>query len=244
MFKQTTFDISLSGNINKQHVEIKGRGSVASRGVYKTTLDFNVIPEGFHPAAVGAYVASICCYMNAATRHQALNINDMGATGYRTIRRLRFEHAGEITITGEVKTVPEGKTTRGTFYGALNGNVSLPADLSGHAIYVKRIEPKQNGAELRGAGEGTLFRNEGAQGIRVEINTVHRLDALYVHAPLVRPEYRIVTESGELDHLTYKNTVHSLLDTENVIEIADMLYESAEKSGAFLKLNELEAEQA
>lgn len=233
MFKTILFEIGLTGTVNNQKIEIKGKGEIIQRGLYKAELEFNTLPQGFHPAAIATYTVSICCYAHAATCNGALNIYDMGADGYHTTRILKFADAGKIIIDGDVKNIDKKNAT---FKGSIQGNVSLPNDLSCHAMYVKKIEPHKNGIELLGAGTGTLFRNGNERTLITNIQTLHRLTPEKINKPLQYPEYRMVFESGELKGNIYKTVVHSILDTENLFLIADKKCLAMQKENVFSEL--------
>jgi hypothetical protein len=213
--KVLPFHLLVKGKINGTPLTIIGNGSVPETGVYKGELKFSALPKNFHPCAVATYIISICCYRHAAMRNGGLNILSMGATGYFTRRELTFggKKDERIVIEGNLSGDPRKGLN---FTATINGQAKLPADLAGNSIYIKRIDPEEGGRKLVGRGEGSLFRKGGLE-FPVKIKTVHNLKGPSLKRPLLKTQFRIVTESGELIGKTYKTIVHSILDGENTM---------------------------
>jgi hypothetical protein len=210
------FFIRVHGTLNDSPIEIEGTGVVHRQGLYDATLNFSRIPEHFHPSAVATYIVSICCNQVAAMRNDGLNIQAMGAEGYETKRVLTFQpDLGQVTIQGNVSD-----TERGTvFEGTIEGQANLPDDLTGSSVYVKRIEPHEDGARLLSIGEGSLFRDRH-QEVTVKIESEHRLRPTPLANPLTQIQYRMVSEAGHLIGRTYHTRVHAIVDTKDPFEAA------------------------
>lgn len=202
------FSISVRANVNQTGFTIAGLGTVPFRGVYQGILNFSELPPSFHPVVASAYIYSICCYMHAATRNGALNIMDMGVSGYRTERNLTFPDGDSIRIVGDVERSHSGFG----FNGEMNGNVSVPNDIIAHSFYTTLLQPDGAG-RIVGRGEGSCFR-EGGEDFPVKIETVHTFDRA---KSLPEPQFRIVTDHGTLDGLSYSFALHSVLDRVNTM---------------------------
>jgi len=205
--KGIPFSIDVQANINKTEFTIVGLGTVSVRGVYQGLLNFSELPPSFHPVVVSAYVYSICCYANAATGNGALNLMDMGVSGY-TERSLKFPDGHSIKIRGNVERSLNGFG----FNGEMHGSVSVPDDIIGHSFYTTFLQPEGAG-RIVGKGEGSCFCESG-KDFPVQIETIHAFDR---GKSLPKPQFRIVTDHGALDGLSYNFTLHSVLDRANTM---------------------------
>lgn len=206
--KGIPFSIDVRANVNKTEFSIVGLGTVSVRGVYQGLLNFSELPPDFHPVVVSAYVYSICCYAEAATRNGALNMRDMEVSGYKTERKLTFPDGHSIQIVGSVERSRSGFG----FKGEMNGSVSVPDDIIGHSFYTTFLQPDGAG-RIVGRGEGSCFCESG-KDFPVKIETVHTFDR---GKSLPEPQFRIVTDHGALDGLSYNFTLHSVLDRVNTM---------------------------
>jgi len=210
-FDAVPFKIELAGKVNGEQMVINGMGVVPQLGTYVAMLNFNIIPPGFHPAAIGTYSVSICCYAFAAMRNGGLNISAMGASGYSSKRVLKIGK-DTIIIEGEVNLDPKGTT----FLGKISGTANLPKGISGNSTYLKRITPVAPN-KLIGVGEGSLFVDGGGE-VPVGIETIHTLKPGSLPKFLKQPQFRIVSESGVVIGTSYKTKVYSILDGSNTME--------------------------
>jgi hypothetical protein len=202
------FHIDVRANVNKTAFTIAGSGTIPIRGVYQGSLHFSKLPPDFHPVVITAYVYSICCFYYAATRNGALNMRDLGVSGYETERNLTFPGGNSIKIVGKV----ESSRNAVGFKGEMHGSVSVPKDIIGHSCYLTYLRP-EGGGRILGRGEGSCFCESG-KDFPVKIETLHTFDK---SKSLAAPQYRIVTDHGILDGLSYVFTLHSVLDRVNTM---------------------------
>ncbi|MCX2829737.1 hypothetical protein RGU76_28910 [Bacillus pseudomycoides] len=203
------------GEINGVNFKMNASGYIRTNGVYEANLNFDKLPPKFHPSAISSFIVSICCGAGASMRNNGVNMSTMGIKSYTVNRKLRLlgstiiiEGTAELTLEALVLNVK------------VKGNVELPDDLSGHSIYLKRIEPIDGKSKIIGVGEGSLFRTNGEE-ISVQIDTEYT----NISPPLsnlkraiTKPEFRIATEDGELYGLTYRTRIHSIFDGINSME--------------------------
>lgn len=202
------FAIQVSGVVNGETFSVKGEGAVNPLGTYIATLNFSNIPQGFHPVVMTAYTCSICCYMHAAMRNSALNMHKMGVRSYDSERKLTFPNGDSIVITGSVSEQEDSIR----FKGEIEGKVSVPEDIACNAYYNTYLRPAGPG-KIVGTGVGSCFRSNGEE-IPVGVETKYSFD---IKRSLPSPQYRIVTEHGSLEGLTYKLVLHSVLDRVNTM---------------------------
>lgn len=202
--------IKSKGRVNGLDFTINGTGVIRTFGVYDAILNFNRLPRGFHPAALGPIVVSNCCGAGASTRNGGLNMSTMGVEEYDVHRKLDIGD-GKIEMKGKALYTPEALILDID----IDGDVELPADLTGHSIYVKKVYPSSDG-EILGVGTASLFRSDGTE-VGVAINTRYRVNPSPLPRPLKNPEYRIATADAELYGLSCSIRIHSIFDGINTM---------------------------
>src|SRR5262245_34961410 len=202
--------------INGTRFAIEGTGRIPTHGVYDADLDFEKIPSQFHPSALASFLISACCGAGASMRNGGVNMSTMGAEEYAVRRRLRFSTGGKIDMSGTARFTPAALVLD----VEVNGDVRLPDDVSPHCMYIKRVEPVPGTDHLIGVGEGSLFRRDGAE-ISLLVDTKYTLispKASELARPLAGPEFRILSEDGELDGTRYHSRIHSIFDGINSMQ--------------------------
>jgi len=202
--------VNLGGTINDETVTVEGVGCVRNPGVYEATVNFNPLPESFHPTLGSILVYK--CVAAAATRNGATNIIGTGANGYDTRRVLTLggESEGHLEAQGEVSL------ERGLrFEGDISGELRAPDDLAGTSMFVQRLDPGDGGRQISGPAVGSTFR-VGGEEVPFELEEETEL-AGELTDPITEPQTRIVTESGMLHGRTYRTEVHSILDGGGVL---------------------------
>jgi hypothetical protein len=201
-------NIQGSGNVNGEKFSLTGTGVIVSFGVYKASLNFSSIPDGFHPSAIATFVVSTCCDAGASARNGGRNMRLRGATSYESHRELSFSE-GKLILNGKAIYSDQALS----LIVELTGQVNLPEDLIGHSVYVLSVRP-QNDRSLKAIGSGSLFRRSGEE-IKVQIEARQTITPNPLPDPILNNEFRIATESGELHGNSYSLTLHSVFDTAN-----------------------------
>jgi hypothetical protein len=203
------FKLHVGCDINGRSFSADAVGAVGPVGVYTAKLTFSELPPAFHPVVISGFTLSICCYYTGGMRNGALNLHELGAEGYDTERVLRFENAGEVRITGNVRSKND---TGLSFDGHVEGEVNIPSDIIGFAQYYAFYR-SAGPNKINGWGEGTCFRESGT-GIKVDMTEKYTLTNMVT---LPWPLYRVVNEHGKLDGLTYTVQLHSILDRQDTL---------------------------
>ncbi|WP_305928048.1 hypothetical protein [Bacillus mycoides] len=203
------------GEINGVRFTMNATGFIRTYGVYEATLNFDKLPPKFHPCAISSFIVSACCGAGASMRNKGVNMTTMGIESYKVVRKLRILDS-VITIEGTANFTPEALVLN----VKVKGDVDLPDDLSGHSIYLKRVEPIGNNSGLIGIGEGSLFRTNGEEiSLQIDTEYVNIYPELRnLKYAITKPEFRIATEDGELYGLTYRTRIHSIFDGINSME--------------------------
>ncbi|ELZ18386.1 hypothetical protein C478_01980 [Natrinema thermotolerans DSM 11552] len=202
--------------MNDTAFEMDGVGKIVSPGVYQASIHFSEIPDGLYPTPIATLAISSSCVGVASTRNGAMNMEERGVTGYESTR----------TITADDVSLKVGAKST---YGAdclsmdvrVDGEADLPEDMIGHSSYFVKLEPTEAG--VAGVGDLTLSRDEN-------LNLETRLDSEYtdlepekLRHPFTDTQYRVVTESGNLDGNTYTSTIHTTLQGTDPIEAIEDL---------------------
>ncbi|WP_247730460.1 hypothetical protein [Halovivax limisalsi] len=205
-------NLQLTGEVNGVDVTVRGEGRIRTEGVYEVTLNFDRIPSGLHPSIVATYGVSCCCSAQASTRNGAKNMIDMGATEYVATRVLSM---GDDELTIEGNSLAREECLELDL--EIGGTVDLPEDMPGHSAYYVRLEPDGED-RLVGSGAATLYRESG-EPLTAGVDSTYDLHPADVPNPVSEPQYRVVTEDGELDGNTYNTRIHSLLEGEDPIAL-------------------------
>jgi hypothetical protein len=210
MVSATRIKIQGGGRVNNSDtLDFQGAGVIRCPGVYDAIINFSSIPKGFHPAAIGTFIVTTCCGYGASTRHGAKNFSDIGAIQYNVERDLMIKDGteAEIHMIGIAKFNDNALDLDINFVGK---KLSLPENLAGHSVYFKIIKPIGDG-QLRGRGEGSLFRTDGTD-IPVKIRSSYHIEYGESPKPIKEKQYRVATEDGVLNGTSYTLRVHSIFD--------------------------------
>lgn len=201
-------NIKASGRVNGTDFNINGAGVIRTFGVYDAILNFDRLPVGFDATTLAPLVVSNCCGAGASMRNGGLNMSTMGVEEYKVHRKLdigdgRVDMKGKALYTHEALILDI----------KIEGDVSLPDDLSGHSVYVKKVYPSGEG-EMLGVGTASLFRFNGDE-VKVGINTRYQVKPSPLPHPLIAPEYRLATADAERYGLSCHVRIHSIFDGIN-----------------------------
>lgn len=206
-------DASVSGTVNGTEIDVDGIGTITQPGVYRAELEFSEIPDGFHPSIFAAQMLSISCSRISFTRNTP-NMEERGVEKYESTRTITGEGI-DLTVSGEAHYRDDSLDMDLT----VSGECDLPADVVGTTSYFVKWEPTDDG--IIGTGEVSLAR-EGNKRIPTKMDSkYHSIEPDPLPVPFEGPQYRIVTEAGDLEGRTYESEVHSLLDTGTVFEEID-----------------------
>ncbi len=211
-------NVHARANINNVEFSVTGTGVLRTNGVYDVDLNFDELPPNFHPCVVATPVISTCCGAGASMRNGGINMATMGVASYRVERELTLD-GGSIRITGTAKLTPHFLQLD----TECSGQVRLPNDMVGHSVYITRVKPMPGEGALHEIGQGSFFRANGEE-IPVKITAQYKdFEPAYnsLPNPLTKPEYRFVTEDGELWGLNYRSRLHSIFDGVNSMSLID-----------------------
>lgn len=212
MYHPIQLCMKANANINGNQFTINGVGVVRSPGVYEATLNFSDLPSNIPPGLLATFLTSACCNGGSSEREGSLNLGHTGVTSYTAHRTISLEDGGAITMTAQASLSDAQIKIEAELSGQISADCSTPS----HAIYYITAEPLEAGKKIRGVGEGSIF-SCGGKETKVFLDQIYSLEEPQVLPnPLIKNEFRVITEDGTLSGLSYRQRIHSICEPSDV----------------------------